>query len=261
VFTGGIQLVDGFTTLASEHPIIASIGYEATKVVVTGGPAKAVVNKIAKSAFEGAINGLRDQVVGAVQNAVTDFVTDLGIEANLSIAGHGVLLPPEFFGGAAGEVGAGIVDSAVFDGKLKDLTSRGRSIQGNASELIERRKVGPYTVGEYRDVQGHHPHSQAARRGDPNYKPRRALAMLEDGSYDHDKITARQRELYTEFRRNNPNGKLTAEIEDRIEIEALQAGGVSAEHAAEIMRLDRERLIEMGASADPTRLPYTPRGK
>ena len=85
--------------------------------------------------------------------------------------------------------------------------------------------------------------------------------MLEDGSYDHDKITARQRELYTEFRRNNPNGKLTAEIEDRIEIEALQAGGVSAEHAAEIMRLDRERLIEMGASADPTRLPYTPRGK
>ena len=55
LFTGGVQLLDGLTTL-SQKPgaaFIAEIAFEAGKAAFTGGPLKSVVMKIGKTTFAG----------------------------------------------------------------------------------------------------------------------------------------------------------------------------------------------------------------
>jgi len=122
------------------------------------------------------------------------------------------------------------------------------------SSLIER--VGPHTVGPYEDVEGHHPHQQAARNGDPNYDPEKAIAVADDGTFDHDKVSAEQNKEWAKWRRENPGKVPSLADEEAIQRKTMKAGGMKDEHIETILEKSRNELKRQG-SANPTRAPGT----
>lgn len=126
---------------------------------------------------------------------------------------------------------------------------------GNIQNIF---KVGPHTVGDYADVGVHHPHQQAARSNNPNYNPRTALSVADDGTFNHDAISAAQRRLNADFARTNKT--YTLEIEENIQRQAMIKGDMKPDHVDRILELSRERLKPQN-SLDPTRIPGTRRGK
>jgi hypothetical protein len=159
LFTGGIQLVDGFTTLHAEHPTLASIAFEAGRGVMTGGPVKTLLTKLAKTAFDGTVSQVGGYLSNKAQNAAAEFVTDLGISTQLNIAGNNVSVTPGMFGQGAGQLAGGIVDT-IFDGGVKQVVDRENHVR---DVVHNRRSEYPRTVrpstrdavlAEHRNAQG-----------------------------------------------------------------------------------------------------------
>jgi RHS repeat-associated protein len=119
------------------------------------------------------------------------------------------------------------------------------------------RQIGRHTVGPYKDVGGHHPHQQAARTGDPNYRPREALAV-KSGTYDHKAISKEQIRLNAEARRSGESYDLPKE--EAVARESMREGGVTDQEIDEILAADRDVLAEQGA-LHPRRIPGTRRGE
>jgi hypothetical protein len=248
VFSGGAQLAVGLTELYAEHETLATVGFNATKIALTGGPVKTVITKVIKAAIAGATDELISAASSFAEEKVGAFVTGLGFKANFSIGGNDVDFTSDMFGKAAGGLAGGIVE-IVLDKGIDSVTKRGKQIEDISNGI----QVGPHEVGKYKDVKGHHPQSQAARSNDPDYKPREVFSVKDDGTYDHKKISAKQRELYAEHR---ATGKpLTAKIEKKIEIESMIAGGFTKKDAKEVYKLSQKSLRETGASLVPTRIP------
>lgn len=112
--------------------------------------------------------------------------------------------------------------------------------------------IGPHTVGPYKEVGGHHPHQQAARSDNPNYRPGDAISVADDGTYDHGAISKAQARLNAEARRSGE--PYTLDVEEDIQIKAMKEGGIEEQHAKEILKRSREELERQGA-LEPTRAP------
>ena len=117
-------------------------------------------------------------------------------------------------------------------------------------------KVGPHTVGPYRVVGGHHPHQQAARTNNPEYKPGNALSMKDDGSFNHKEITKAQTSLNAVARKS---GRPYSEVEDGIIRESMKRGQIASKDIETIMEMSKNSLESMN-SVSPTRVPGSRRG-
>jgi hypothetical protein len=69
VFSGGLHLVEGLTQLNDQHPTLANFAFTAGKTLLTGGPLKTVVTKLANATFDGVIGDLRGQLSLQAQTA------------------------------------------------------------------------------------------------------------------------------------------------------------------------------------------------
>ena len=208
----------------------------------------------------GAESVVRD-VTGAISNfaetQARDYVTSVAKRQNwsldITLHGFSTAISPEDIGLAAGKVVGGVVDS-ILDRGVDAFANRGIAI----SNIVGRQKVGPHTVGEYRDVAGHHPHQQASRGDNKEYDPRRAVAVADDGSFNHSAIFAEQRRLNAGHARS---GKpYTLDVEEQIQRQAMLKGGMKPANIERILEISREELKRQGA-LDPTRVPGSRRGK
>jgi hypothetical protein len=112
-------------------------------------------------------------------------------------------------------------------------------------------------LGAYKDVGGHHPHSQAAFRGDPNYNANEAFSIsqdyMESKGWSHQDMTATQRQLFDELAASGaPN---TMKEQTRIAVEALKAGGATEAEARQLVAESLANLRKQGVT-QPTRIPW-----
>ncbi len=128
VFSGGVHLVDGLKELNDEHPALAQLAFGAGKALLTGGPIKTVVTKVAELTLDSVVADARMAASNLAQSKTQDFITGLArdnnLSLNLSIAGNNVPLGPDEFGMAAGQVAGGVVDT-IFDQGLQKIVARG----------------------------------------------------------------------------------------------------------------------------------------
>jgi hypothetical protein len=122
---------------------------------------------------------------------------------------------------------------------------------GRTSVLVHNGRVGRHKVGPYSKVRWHHPHQQAARSNNPNYKPRKALSVAA-GTYNHKAISTEQ------IRLNNKHLKsgkpYTLKVEEQIQRQSMKKGGFTNKEIDKILEKSRATLKSQGA-LNPTRTP------
>jgi RHS repeat-associated protein len=121
----------------------------------------------------------------------------------------------------------------------------------DSSSKGKTQQIGRHTVGDYEDVGGHHPHQQAARSNNPNYKPGRAKSVKE-GTFDHKATSKAQQRLNAEARRSGQTYDLP--VEEQIQRESMRLGGFTEEEIDKILEVSRDRLKEQNA-LQPSRIP------
>ncbi|QJD99468.1 LysM peptidoglycan-binding domain-containing protein [Massilia forsythiae] len=254
---GASQLLSEFADFYSEHQLVATATYAGIKAVIGGGPVKTVAMEVARVSLESAVGDVTGAISTFAQIQARDYVTDLAERKkwnfSFSVHGYEVEIGPNEIGRFAGNVVGSVVDTVLNKG-VDALVNRGITV----NNIIERQQVGPHTVGSYSDVQGHHPHQQASRSNNENYNPRNAVAVADDGTYNHDAISAEQRRLNAEYARTQK--VYTLEAEEKIQVEAMIKGGIKRADAEEMLRISREELQRQDA-LNPTRTPGTRRGK
>lgn len=119
---------------------------------------------IAKMGAESILSDATGAIASVAENQTREYVTDFGrrkgAELEFNILGQNVALGPEAFGEAAGKLAGGVVE-AILDKGVGAVASRGAAI----SNIVERQRVGPHTIGEYRDVGGPPPSSTGRALG------------------------------------------------------------------------------------------------
>lgn len=119
---------------------------------------------------------------------------------------------------------------------------------------------GKPIIGLYEDVGGHHPHSQAAFRGNPNYDKNLAISISNDGlrqmGISHNEITQNQKRFYKPLK-NNPNISLSEC--SAIERASMKDANVPSDLADLTILCSTMNLNYQGAT--PTRIPYSKNNK
>lgn len=107
-----------------------------------------------------------------------------------------------------------------------------------------------YELKPYKEGGGHHALAKSAFKGDPNYNPREVLALpnseLKRLGINHDKISAAQHTLYSEFAKTGKD--LTWKDMKQIEVAAFMQGGDRAtlELAEDVVNKTQQELKERG---------------
>ncbi|MEQ9321138.1 MAG: RHS repeat-associated core domain-containing protein, partial [Polyangiaceae bacterium] len=106
--------------------------------------------------------------------------------------------------------------------------------------------VGTYSGGGGKG--GHHIHSQAAMRDDPNYSKYSAICISQDEmdkrNIDHQAITNKQRQCYADMKAGlRPN---TMKEHDKIAYESLVAGGADPAYAKKLVAQSKAQLKAKG---------------
>jgi len=112
-------------------------------------------------------------------------------------------------------------------------------------------------VGDYRHVKGHHVHAKAGFKGHGTYNPRSGFSVSQDymqsRGWSHQKMTAKQRELFDELARSGrPN---TLKEHTRIAVEALVEGGASRAEARRLVAESLRNLRAQGVRV-PSSIPW-----
>ncbi len=152
----------------------------------------------------------------------------------------------------------------IFNDFIKSLASSKQIAFAGESRIISRgmkastKEVQEFTLTPYGGSGGgHHVHMKSAYKSEPKYNPKKALCLSNDEmkrlGIDHDLVSAEQRRLCEELKKS---GKpMTREEQNRIAVQALQAGGASEQMARDIVARSQWNLKEKGIR-HPTDMPW-----
>lgn len=121
---------------------------------------------------------------------------------------------------------------------------------------------GQQIVGLYGNVRGHHPHSQAAFRGNTGYDPDLAVSISESGlnqmGIDHENITRAQAIMYRTLGAGTsaPNHQnIPLSVISSVENRAMRSAGMNPIIADYLTNMSAINLSAQGVA--PNRIPYT----
>ena len=107
------------------------------------------------------------------------------------------------------------------------------------------------------DVGGHHVHAKAAFKEHVKYSKKEGFSIsqeyMKSRSWDHQKMTNKQRELFGQLEKSGKPNSLTEH--SRIAEEALIAGGASKEEAKALVQESAKNLEVQGVE-QPTNIPW-----
>jgi hypothetical protein len=124
-----MQVLDGFVDFAQEHPILATIAFNAASFL-SGGPVKTIATRALNVAADSLVDMASDYVAGRVQNFVTGLAEDHGWQLDVRLGGADIHIGAASIGMGGGQVAGSLVD-VIVGGGVDDVVQRGTRIRNN----------------------------------------------------------------------------------------------------------------------------------